>query len=130
MRIAYATCLLSLVALAGCAKANAATIDPNNDFDCAVAFQFYSKLAELAHAPVNQQEATAAMNLWFGTKWGNEHPGEGPKQKDHYKAMINALGKDPVKYRYVMKSCADRAVAHPRFNAFAARFHQEFSKKF
>jgi hypothetical protein len=118
MRI-HATWLILAMALAGCAKANAATVDPNDDFDCAVTFDFFREMAKLrGNAPDKARQGLFVFNQWYAAKWQHDHPGAA-EPKEHALAMVNAMGKDPSAYKDVVKSCANRAAADPKFNRFA-----------
>jgi hypothetical protein len=118
MRI-HAAWLILLSALAGCARADAATVDPNDDFDCAVTFNFFHQMAKLqGNAPDKAVQGLFVFNQWYAAKWHHDHPGTA-EPKDHALAMIGAMGKDPLAYKDALKRCTDRAAADPKFNRFA-----------
>jgi hypothetical protein len=128
MRITHVIPLLSLLALAGCSKASAATVDPNNDFDCATTFGFFREVAKLqGNAPDKARQGLFIMNQWYLAKWTHEHPGEKAKQRDHEVAMVTAMGKDHQAYLdalSALRTCTDRVSADPKFDRFA-RLMQE-----
>jgi hypothetical protein len=124
MRI-HATLLILVMSLAGCARANAATVDPNNDYDCAVTLDFFRELAKLqGNAPDKAREGLFLFHEWYVAKWDHEHPGAA-EPKEHALAMIHAMGKDPSAYKDVVTSCAGRAAADPKFNRFADLMTQQ-----
>jgi len=119
MRIYKAICSLALLALAGASNANVATVDPNNDSDCAVLFEFFDRMAAAKEAPTDIRKELLIMGLWFETIWDRDHPGENPRQGEHFTAMVKAIGEDPKAYHDTLNACAERANADPIFNAFA-----------
>jgi hypothetical protein len=118
MRIRDLICSFALLAAAVDSEAKAQAVDPNSDFDCAIVFQFYHRMAEARNAPADERELTLVMNAWFVGKWEREHPGEGPKQFDHYAAIVTALGNDPNAYRETIRTCSGRATSDPAFGPF------------
>jgi len=95
MRISNLSCSFALLALTVASSATAATVDPSNDFDCATAFQFAYRMAVTKRLEADLQEQTLIMNAWFAEKWDHEHPGDAPKQLDHYSQVLKALPDDP-----------------------------------
>ena len=122
MRI-HATCLIAALALAGCAKAAAATVDPDNDYDCAITFDFFREAAKIQGAPDHQRQALFIMNQWFAEEWHHKNPNLVATADDEMK-IVNVIARDPMSYKDVMKTCAERAAADPRFNKFAALMQQ------
>ena len=118
MRIDKVLCSLAVLAVAGASNANVATVDPNNDFDCATLFEFFDRMAVANHAPADLREQTIIMGLWFETKWEHEHPGENPRQSEHFTAMVKAMGENPKAYRDTLLACSKRANADPIFDGF------------
>ena len=116
MRITHVP-LLSLLALAGCSKADAATVDPSSDFDCALTSDFFHEASKIQGAPDDQRHALFVLNQWYAARWNDKHQGDG--SKDRALAIVNAMGKDPNSYKNAIKACIDRAVQDPKFNRFA-----------
>src|SRR4051812_19212978 len=112
MRI-RATMLISVLALAGCARASAATVDPNDDFDCAATAGFFREVAKLQNdAPDKARQVLFIPYLWYGAKWDHDHPaGKDAELLNHKTAMVTAMGKDALSYREPLKACAARAAA-------------------
>ena len=121
MRIFNLVCSFALLVLSSNSAANPATVDPNNDFDCAVAFQFFHKMAEAKQAPADLREGTAVMNAWFISKW-SEQPGESAGRREHFMAMVTAMGEDPKAYGDTLRTCSARANADPLFDRFVTAF--------
>ena len=124
MRIHNAICSFALLAAALGSEAKAAPVDPNDDFDCAIVFQFYHRMAEARNAPADELELTLVMNAWFAAKWEREHPGEGAKHFDHYAAVVSALGNDPNAYRETIRTCSAHATSDPAFGQFWIAHHK------
>ena len=129
MRIDKVLCSLALLALTGASYPNPATVDPDNDFDCATLFQFFHKMAEAKQAPADLLEEVLIMNAWFGAKWDHEHPGEEAKQLDHYLAMVKAVGDDPKAYKDTLNACSTRANADPAFSVFVTELRKSAPPK-
>ena len=91
MRIVDLICSLALLTLAANSAPSPATVDPNNDFDCAVVFDFLHRMAQAKQAPAELLEETSVMYSWFIAKW-MEHPGESAGRREHYVAMVKAMG--------------------------------------
>ena len=118
MRIKKAICSIALLALTGASNAPAETVDPNNDFDCAVLFEFFHRMAEAKQLPADLREETLIMGFWFATKWEQEHPGENARKGEHFTAMVKVMGEDPKAYRSALNACSARANADPLFDGF------------
>jgi len=128
MRI-HATWLILAMALAGCAKANAATVDPNNDFDCGVTTGFFREVARMkGDTPDDNRQKLYVLYGWYAAKWNHDHPGgKTAELRQHEIAMVTAMGKDPHAYRdagQALISCTDRATADPKFDRFARYVQQ------
>jgi hypothetical protein len=119
MRI-QVTSLILVLALAGCAKAGAATVDPNDDFDCAVTSGFFLDAAKASGAPDQQQHALYVVNGWYAAKWHAEHPAASDDES-HAAAFskFKLIQADPMKYNTVLQACTERAADDPKFNRFA-----------
>jgi len=124
MRICSVICAFAFLTLAGGSAATAATVDPNNDFDCATAFQFAHRMAVAKQLEADIQEQTLLLNTWFADKWNYEHPGEAPKQIDHYSEILKILPDDPSGTGETLKSCVARAKADLRFEGFVTAFRK------
>jgi hypothetical protein len=124
MRISNLSYPFALLGLTVASSATAATVDPSNDFDCATAFQFAYKMAVTKRLEADIQEQTLIMNAWFAEKWDYEHPGEGPKQLDHYSQVLKTLADDPKGTVETLKTCSARANADPRFDGFVTAFRK------
>jgi hypothetical protein len=122
-QIIYRFALLAGAAAAA-SSANAQTIDPASDLDCAIIFQFYHGLAVRRNAPADEIDLTLVMNSWFTTEWDRAHPGEADKQFDHYIAVVKTLGDDPNAYREMIRTCSHRAFSEPGFEAFWILHHK------
>jgi len=118
MRIQNVICSIALLAFAGASNANVAAVDPNNDSDCAVLYEFFHRVAEAKQLPADLREETLIMALWFETKWEQEHPGVNARQGEHFNAMVKAMGEDPKAYRDALLACSKRANADPLFDEF------------
>ena len=125
MRIANLICSSALLALAGGSAANAATADPNDDYDCATTFQFFYKMAKAKQAPADLLEQVLIMNMWYAEKWGRDHPGPMTRQQfDHYSEIVTAMGDNPKAYRDTLNTCSSRANSDPGFPAFVSAFRK------
>ena len=111
-------CLISVLALAGCAKANAATVDPNSDYDCAFTFRFWGGLAKIHGASDITRQGLFVFEEWYIDKWEAEHP-NAPDPRSQGREILNALAVDPVMSKQAIMTCTDRAAADPAFNRFA-----------
>ena len=118
MRIQNVVCSIALLALTGAANANVAAVDPNNDSDCAVLYEFFHRMTEAKQLPADLREETLIMGFWFATKWEQEHPGENARKGEHFAAMVKAMGEDPKAYRSALNACSARANADPLFDGF------------
>jgi hypothetical protein len=118
MRIDKLLCSFALLALTGASNANVAAVDPTNDSDCAILFEFFDRMAVAKQAPKEIREQTLIMGLWFETKWDQEHPGQNARQGEHFTAMVKAMGEDPKAYRDTLVACSERANADPVFDVF------------
>jgi hypothetical protein len=119
MRI-HAIWLMTILALAGCAKAGAATVDPNDDFDCAVTTGFFMDAAKVSEAPEVQQHALYVVNGWFAAKWRAEHPSASAEESHAAASSIfKVIQADPMKYTTVLQACTERATGDPKFDRFA-----------
>lgn len=121
MRIVNVICSLALLTFAANSAPSPATVDPNNDFDCAVLFDFFHRMAQAKHAPADLLEETSVMNSWFIAKW-MEHPGERAGRREHYVAMVKAMGDDPEAYGNTLNACSARANSDSHFDRFVAAF--------
>ena len=68
MRIQNVICSFALLAFAGASHANVAAVDPNNDSDCAVLYEFFHRMTEAKQLPADLREETLIMGFWFATK--------------------------------------------------------------
>jgi hypothetical protein len=121
MRIVDVTCSLALLTLAANSAPSPATVDPNNDFDCAVVYDFFHRMAKAKQAPADLLEETSAMNSWFIAKW-MEHAGESPGRREHYVAMLTAMSDNPKAYGNTLNACSARANSDPLFDRFVKAF--------
>jgi hypothetical protein len=121
MRIVDLICSLALLTLAANSAPSPATVDPNNDFDCAVVFDFLHRMAQAKQAPAELLEETSVMYSWFIAKW-MEHPGESAGRREHYVAMVKAMGDDPKAYGNTLNACSARANSDPLFDRFVTAF--------
>jgi len=122
MRI-HATWLIAALALAGCAKADAATVDPNNDYDCAITFRVFREVAKVQGAPDKARQGLFIMEQWYSAKWDHDHANT-PDPADHGDAIIKAMSLNPVAYKEPLKACTERAAADPHFDRFARLMQQ------
>jgi hypothetical protein len=127
MRIDKLICSFALLALAGAANPNPATVDPNQDFDCAVLLKFFHRVM-VPDGPADLQEETLIMNAWFTAKWAQDHPKEEANEREHYLAMVKAIGEDPKSQRDRLNACSARANADPRFGRFVSAFQSTIAK--
>ena len=127
MRIDKLICSFALLALAGATNPDPATVDPNNDYDCAVLLKFFHR-AMVPDGPADLQEETLIMNAWFTAKWAQDHPQEDPGEREHYLAMVKAIGADAKSYRDQLNACSTRANADPHFGRFVGAFQSTVAK--
>ena len=119
MRIDKLLCSFALIALASPSNANPATVDPSKDFDCAVLFKFFHKAMVMSKGPADLQEQTLVMNQWFTDQFARDHSVDAIDQREHFFAMVKAMGEDPKAYRDQLNACSARANADPAFEPFA-----------
>lgn len=127
MRIDKLICSFGLLALAGATSPSPATIDPNKDYDCSVLLKFFH-VAMVPDGPADLQEETLIMNAWFTAKWAQDHPVEEANEREHYLAMVKAIGTDPKSYRDQLNACSSRANADPHFSRFVGAFKSTVAK--
>ena len=118
MRFFNLLCCFALLALASPTNANPATVDPNNDFDCAVLFKFFHRAMVMTKGPADLQEQTLIMNAWFTREFAADHSVDNIDQREHFFAMVKAIGDDPKAYRDQLNACSTRANADPAFEPF------------
>jgi hypothetical protein len=123
MRITRLIAALSLFAVASCAKADAATVDPTRDYDCAISFRVFREVAENQAAPDKVRQGLFIMEQWYGAKWDDEHANT-PDPTDHGDAIIKAMAANPEAYKEPLKACTTRAAADPHFDRFARLMQQ------
>ena len=123
MRITHLIPALSVIALAGCSKADAATVDPTSDYDCAISFRVFREVAKAQAAPDKVRQGLFIMEQWYGAKWDDEHANT-PDPADHGDAIIKAMIANPEAYKDPLKACTTRAAADPHFDRFARLVRQ------
>jgi hypothetical protein len=78
-------------------------------------------MAQAKQAPADLLEETSVMYSWFIAKW-MEHPGESAGRREHYVAMVKAMGDDPKAYGNTLNVCSARANSDPLFDRFVTAF--------
>jgi hypothetical protein len=127
MRINKFICPFAFLGLAGASHANATAADPNSDFDCAVVFDFFHRVAESKPALADLRAETAIMNSWFIAKYV-EHPDKSTEHREHYMAMVKDLGENGRAYGGTLKTCTARANSDPLFDPFVKAFRETEQK--
>jgi hypothetical protein len=115
-----ASSLIPVLALAACGQAKAGSIDPTDDFDCAIVTSFFHEAAKSLGAPDDQQWASYVISSWYTVKLYKGHPDALATQRNRGRAMFNAIAKNPRNYSDDLKACTARAIADPRFRRFDA----------
>ena len=121
MRIDKLICSFALLTLAANSAPSPATVDPSKDFDCATLLKFYHRVL-VPDGPADLQEQTLTVNAWFTAKWALDVHPDDPNLREHYLAMVKAIGDDPKAYRDQLLACGARANADPHFTRFVSQF--------
>lgn len=72
--------------------------------------------------PADLQEQTLVVNAWFTAKWALDDRTNDTNVREHYLAMVKAIGDDPKAYRDQLNACSTRANADAHFTRFVSQF--------
>ena len=119
--------LLSLASafLSACASAGAVTVDAKNDVHCSILAFYFHGLAKHERAPEDQIRATKGLHDWYAEKMrasSGERFSDLKIMKAEVEPVLETIKADPVAMRDEYSSCADRALADPKFNHFARSY--------
>lgn len=109
------------IVLAACSGAKAATADPGNDVHCFALAMGFRINTDLQKSPRSQRRAAKVIEAWYAgpfDRFVSAH-GAGRAQLE-VAPVVSALDADPAGLKGAYRACAERAIADPAFNRFAA----------